>query len=482
MRMVLGFGKRKCAECGSEIPANAKFCPNCRAMVKEVNCAQCGAAVKPGFKFCGDCGAPVSGAYEKETGITKWERSPGEFAVRHEVGDIKGFFRKGIVVEQGTKAMFIQDGRLSGVLPAGKYDAGGVLQRLKDLNVSGSSSVTLVDESDVHLDLFVPDLMTKENVRVGAKARVTLQLSGPEIFNVNFMKSRQAVSTHDLVEALVGEAKNELQSKVREHSPDELEGNAELKKELQQDFEYGMRTSLERMGVKLVQVPYVDYVFGEKIEFLRDEMEKRYVEEKMADMEKARVREGLEIEGVERGFERDEDWKDFVQATEMKKEWDNVLLDKKGEELDMYSKASYEAIMASTDDEDLRAHMAELKKQETLKDLSDEKILALAARESPEAAKAIAEKYKAIASEERINEQKEFMDRMERMSDRAIKEIGRTSEARELSKHPTTIVTSGPTVAGGKVKERDEETVRCKACNAESPVGSKYCIDCGGEL
>jgi ribosomal protein L40E len=47
----------KCVECGSELKASAKFCPECGTPVpREEHCANCGAKLAPTAKFCPECG------------------------------------------------------------------------------------------------------------------------------------------------------------------------------------------------------------------------------------------------------------------------------------------------------------------------------------------------------------------------------------------------------------------------------------------
>ena len=49
---------KKCPNCGAEVKANAKFCPECGKKLTEENkkCPKCGAQVKSGAKFCPECG------------------------------------------------------------------------------------------------------------------------------------------------------------------------------------------------------------------------------------------------------------------------------------------------------------------------------------------------------------------------------------------------------------------------------------------
>lgn len=47
-----------CVSCGSRIPANAKFCPECGFNNSEIIC-ECGQKLAPGTKFCPECGKKV---------------------------------------------------------------------------------------------------------------------------------------------------------------------------------------------------------------------------------------------------------------------------------------------------------------------------------------------------------------------------------------------------------------------------------------
>ncbi len=53
---------RTCPKCGSLVPANMNFCPNCGSpMGNQANtCPKCGAAVPAGSKFCPNCGYNMS--------------------------------------------------------------------------------------------------------------------------------------------------------------------------------------------------------------------------------------------------------------------------------------------------------------------------------------------------------------------------------------------------------------------------------------
>ncbi len=50
---------KKCIECGVEIDADAKFCPDCGAKQEAKFCAECGQKLENGAKYCPNCGKKV---------------------------------------------------------------------------------------------------------------------------------------------------------------------------------------------------------------------------------------------------------------------------------------------------------------------------------------------------------------------------------------------------------------------------------------
>ncbi len=51
-------GGTKCALCGAQMPANARFCPECGASVRRV-CPECGTELSASAKFCPKCGKKI---------------------------------------------------------------------------------------------------------------------------------------------------------------------------------------------------------------------------------------------------------------------------------------------------------------------------------------------------------------------------------------------------------------------------------------
>lgn len=573
------FGKIKCKNCGAKNPKNAKFCKVCGSNLKSTFCSGCSAPINPDDKFCPNCGSsitPIEVERKSKETIKVWSRMPQDFARRFEIRDIKGIFSKKITIEQGTKALFLQGGRFFGELPPGTYTVGGALKAIKDLNLSEKASVILVEDSDTELNFSISGLRTREEFPAGAIGTLVINIENPIMFFNNLMKGRDLVKTTDLEDTLKNEMKNILQSKIKQHSFDDLYGNLELKQEIAQDFEHQMNTTLERLGLRLIHLKYFDYDESywkdvlekrreESIEKqrakIRQEARERILGDKIhslkTEAEIAKYIDEIDKDKLLRSYEKDElildlkaklEEKELLRKQkaerlekehelELKRKYDEYQLEKERKEdeedaraaregiellkmmkaakredvaayqklelemLDARSKATVEALIASTSDRETKANLAELKKTELFKGMTDEQILSVVAKDSPEAARAIAERYKAMASEERIKEHKDFVERMERMADRgadraermaekAMEQMGAVASTRAQTSSPTTVVSGGggygqPVIVGGAQPAstpKVEKVIICSECKAEIPLGTKFCANCGSKI
>jgi len=300
------FGKIKCSICGAENDKKSKFCSRCGSPLSGVVCSSCGMQIGANYKFCPNCGATITqfteqrsratlSAAEEKGKIRLWQRNPNDFAQRFEVSDIKGFFSKKITVMSGTKAIFLQGGRFFGELPPGTYTVGGLIQVIKTLNLAEKATVILVDDSDVGLDFNISGLRTKENFDAGVKGKIVVNIEEPIQFFNNLMKGREHVATTDIEVMLRNEMRNLLQSKVKQYSFDDLYGNLELKKEIEQDFEHLLNLTLSRDGLNLVYMPYFDYDES----YWKDLIEARGESARELIQKRERIKQDAEMQLVE---------------------------------------------------------------------------------------------------------------------------------------------------------------------------------------
>ena len=56
-----------------------------------------------------------------ELQTNRWQAGENDFAVRLELNDVEGFFSKKLTIEPGTRALFLERGRMIGEVPPGEY-------------------------------------------------------------------------------------------------------------------------------------------------------------------------------------------------------------------------------------------------------------------------------------------------------------------------------------------------------------------------
>lgn len=598
----MGFLSDSCPKCRGSVKKGAKFCSRCGAPAPSGidKCGQCGVQVGTASKFCWSCGANLSEVARAPVVGDHWALTPDALAAKIEPGDLKGMLTKGLIVEEGTRALFFQRGKFKGELPPGKHNVGGLLQRINTFDLATPTSVILVYARDVEMELTAEGLFTQENQTIGVKCRLVMRVEEPELFSGNLLKGRSQLKIEDLKLFLSDEAKNVLQSSLSSHSVKELYGNAQLKKEIEDDLQQGLQITMERNGLTIIQLRFLDFqgaayeairkekgelfIEGEKADvaeerrklnqrvretftqnemsrfktvkdledflsqtqhelglkdIIRDqEMEdlKRIYEQGKEDRERARqqilermklefeieqkakrlasergqslesVRNELLIEKEQRLQEMELDWQEGLKGIEMlravkgvkyEEEKEKLALEK--ERLQARAAATTEALLSMIDGPQAE-RLVKLEQLRAKEKMTPEQILALVAEASPEAAKALAEKYKGEAqiSEGRLKdlqkhlaEQKDTAekaaDRIERITERAMREMGQVAGAKASASQPQQTIVTGGGIGGqpiviGTGAGAAQKVIKCPECGVENDPASAFCSECGAKL
>ncbi|NMB80140.1 MAG: zinc-ribbon domain-containing protein [Methanomicrobiales archaeon] len=384
------FDTVKCRSCGAENKKNAKFCSQCGQLVAGQLCSKCGQPVRAGAMFCSSCGAKTDGgntssatyaeAYPDLSKSNVWQRRPNDLAHRFEVSDLNSYFggfTKKMTVMQGTRALFFQGGKFEGELPPGTYTADSVLEFLRTLNFYEKTTIVLVDDGDVPVEFSIGGLRTRENFDAGVKGKMVVKIDKPILFFDNLMKSRPHLEIIDFLSTIRSEMLNVLQSKIKGYSFEDLYGNLELKNELQQDFEFNLTTTLSRLGIQLIHLPYFDYdeSYWESIVKQRGAMSKEILEN----------REKMRLEASRKLSE----WEQAVETKVRKTEVDRAeqLVDREREAIERKRFDEITTMIRErlTDDkmnefknaEDLEKYLYEIDKNRVIRasDMTDLKIL-----------------------------------------------------------------------------------------------------------
>ncbi len=258
---------QKCAHCGKEFPGNSNFCPFCGTPAKgsKTRCDNCGAENDAQARFCRQCGKELGKTQEPQPQVVEnhWKRNADDFASRIEVKDLRGLLSKELIVEPGTRAMIIVDGKNTGIVDAGRYTLQSFAERMPILSsIVGtpiSATAVLADVGDVEIDYEMADVYTKDPLKILVKFRVVVQLSDPVMFLVNLMKDERIYPVRSLRQNLYGEVFNAAQELIGKRSVTELSHNLDLKREIEVETEAHLNRTLERTGLRFVQVRTFDY-------------------------------------------------------------------------------------------------------------------------------------------------------------------------------------------------------------------------------
>ena len=255
-----------CPHCGESLPDEVSYCKHCGGAVS-LDCTDCGESVPAQANFCPNCRrqlSPTPGAVSDDDGPFRLD--PREFARRLEGSElgsegIVGWLnrRKEVRIETGHRALFLEDGELVDTLGAGRHTLETLSQRIRTLERSKNLSVVLVDDRDTVVDIEIDDVRTKSEYTVAVYVELVFDVESFEPFVESLLADRNAVTAETFGRLLGDKIRDELQAIVSQHERDDLYGNRELKRDLRQDIERQCRTTLERYGMRLLELRSFEY-------------------------------------------------------------------------------------------------------------------------------------------------------------------------------------------------------------------------------
>lgn len=357
-KMLFGFSD-KCSACGAEVNRGAGFCPQCRAPMPgaRVVCPACGQSNKGSAKFCSQCRTSLMPKPEAEAATdqqNRWKRPPDEFARRIEAGDLNSLLQPGLVVEAGTQALIFQAGALAATVSQGTFD---LSRPLPGVDAAVPATAIVMDAGDTTLSLLYSELRSREDVPVDVIVEVTVGLADAVALYTNLMHGRESLTIAALADMVWAAGANVVQASLRSAGINELDGNLPLKADLERDLRTHMDTALQRNGLRLIDLRFLDFQ-SPMYEKVRQRRAETFIaQERITDIEQRaalnqRLRETLTRERLHK-FSSATDLEEFVRQTEHELGMKQVIRREEMEEL----KRTYEN--KRDDDELARKHLLE---------------------------------------------------------------------------------------------------------------------------
>lgn len=250
-----------CPSCRRHVPADASFCPYCRAALASASltCDACHRAIPADAAFCPYCRTPVT-AQRAPIQENRWARGADDFATRVDVHDVPGFFSKSLIVEPGVRALILQDGvAAGGEVGPGRYTLHTFLGALHWPGAPNRFTAILVDAGDVSLTFDLSGLYTSDPLPLALSATLLLHLTDAQAFVANVLKGQAQMGLAALRALLTGEVLEASRSVLATCSATELTGPNDPRERLETEIGVRLAPILARWGLAFVSLRTTHY-------------------------------------------------------------------------------------------------------------------------------------------------------------------------------------------------------------------------------
>lgn len=185
----------------------------------------------------------------------RWTAEPEQFAARIDVTDVPRYFSRQLIIEPGTRALIVDDGKYVGDVGPGTHTLESFLRPLKFWRQHQATAI-LTRQEDFPLEIVSTDIPTAENLTVDATVRLAIQIEDVALFLRNLMGTRAELRADDLRNLLAPVVWQSLWEAIGRMSIKNLTGpenRAEIDAQLAQSISLAMR----RYGLKFVRVQLV---------------------------------------------------------------------------------------------------------------------------------------------------------------------------------------------------------------------------------
>lgn len=318
---------KTCPKCNRELKDEAKFCGGCGYKFpmsaapavptsSGTTCPKCGNLLKPGAKFCGKCGTKLSDAgavpQSKQleavgnNGYIRWTMQPGQVAVKISEDEVAACGNvRGIVIQEGTKALVFLNGKIAAEVEAGSYAiegheptsqtrTGGLVGFLKTsctrawqaivgAPVKPSVAIVLVRSTEFPL-LFAFQGANTAGIRSDVALHILCKVTNINSFYQNMLLDRSFVSFEALQKDLQLVVQNEVNQAVQSLSPDHVGNNPALVGTLQNQLASAVQSVYPFIAIsRVIQVT----AENQAIAHIRKMSEELYVsEQELAHLQK----------------------------------------------------------------------------------------------------------------------------------------------------------------------------------------------------
>lgn len=262
----------KWPRCGARVSKKARFCSKCGWVAPGGwwRCPGCGKWVGNESNFCWNCKRPLYPEARIDLASGVWQKTPGMFAQRFEVADVKRLMSDGLQIQEGTAAILLDAGAEKQMLGPGRHNPDSTLRKINWFGNPPPRSMVLVDNGDVLLPLYIDDLRAASEIPVELYAEVTLHFrpKDAENFLANLLKENRSLTYQAVANILAGEIRYAATNICNTSTIEDLVKDPQRRLHAEEAFRETLSLALSRFGLELVRVGAVEFG-GDAYEELR---------------------------------------------------------------------------------------------------------------------------------------------------------------------------------------------------------------------
>ncbi len=264
--------ERKWPRCGARVSKKARFCSSCGWVAPGGwwRCPGCNKWVGNESNYCWNCNQPLHPESRLDLAGGVWNKTPGLFAQRFELGDVKRLLTSGLQIQEGTVAILLDGGAQKQVIGPGRHEPDGTLRKINWFGNPPPRSMILVDNGDVLLPVYIEDLRTATEIPVEFSAEITLHFHAKDAddFAANLLKEKRELSYEELAGVLGAEVRYAVENLCNTSTIEDLVKDPQRRLHAENVLHETLDPALKRFGLELVRVGAADFG-GDAFEELR---------------------------------------------------------------------------------------------------------------------------------------------------------------------------------------------------------------------
>jgi len=289
---------KKAPRCKNKVKKSAKFCNKCGSPAPKGwwKCPSCSKWVGSESHFCWNCNTPLHPGQRAGIAGGRWSNRAGTFAEVFEVGDIKKLLKDGLIVSEGTVALFLDAGAYKDYLKPGSHNLDSLARKINHWGSAPPRTVVLVESGEVVFPIRAEKLRSAEDLEVRFYGEVILRFDPERAqgFITNLLKSQRELTLEEISDGLENEVRHAVEQFCTTSTIEDIVKDPKRRLHLEDSLRETLERTTDSWGIEVVRVAAAEFS-GRAYEELRQKSGE--VEEKRRDLEfNERLRELLKSE------------------------------------------------------------------------------------------------------------------------------------------------------------------------------------------